>query len=222
MKDYIQARNGLIYESTPVLEIKVGPNPEIIFQKGSQVFDKVIWTGPVQALPLLIKGTETKVERNANTFQYMNVTCLVLVMKRKQGDIYWLNNIDPTISFGVAIEHTNLVSSEDYGGQHVLYVANYHSGKSILNQLSDKEVLDFHLFSLQKVFPDFKEKDIHQARVFRDTHSCPVYDLCYCKKMPRYEGWYPKLDICGMTQVYPEDRNMNNCVRNANNYLNNC
>lgn len=220
IKDYIQARNGAICEGTPVLEIKVGPNPEVICQKGSQVFDKVIWTGPMQALPLLIKDTDTNLARISNTFHYMGVTCLVLVMKRKQGDIYWLNNIDPAISFGVVIEHTNLVPSEDYGGKHVLYVANYHSAESILSQLSDKEVLDFHFSSLQKVFPDFKEKDIDQARVFRDTHSCPVYDLYYSKRMPCYEGWSPNLDICGMTQVYPEDRNMNNCVRNAYNYLN--
>ena len=39
------------------------------------------------------------------------------------------------------------------------------------------------------------------------------------ERIPPYQGWLLNVDICGMAQVYPEDGNMNNCVKNAFRYV---
>jgi len=143
-------------------------------------------------------------------------------LNKRQGDFYWLNNIDPSVTFGAVIEHTNLVPPEDYDGHHIVYVLNYHHPNSDLHGLTADQVLDRHSNSLTRLLGDFSRDDIVSLHLFKDVNSCPLYDLRFSEKMPPYQGWLHQVDICGMPQVYPVDRNMNACVQNARRYVKQC
>lgn len=79
-------------------------------------------------------------------------------------------------------------------------------------------LLDTHRPSLEQVFSEFHLNDILRLYCFHDHHSSPLYNLGFAERIPPYHGWLEGIDICGMTQVYPEDRSMNYCITNARHY----
>jgi protoporphyrinogen oxidase len=217
--DSIRERGGTVSAGDRVEQLIPGNRPELVSEKDRAVFDRVVWTIGLDSLPTIVQDIPPDVERKARSIEYMAVTCLVIVAKRRQGEFYWLNSIDPSVSFGAVIEHTNLVSPEDYGGNHILYVLNYHRQGSGFCGLGAEAVLEKHLCSLGKVLPNFSQEAIVRMHLFRDPESCPLYNLRFSEKVPPYQGWLPNVDICGMAQVYPIDRNMNACVQNAMHYV---
>ena len=219
MVESIRERGGMVVTDNPVQHIIPGNKPQVVSKDGDETFDRVVWTISLDLLSKLVKDIPLEVVRKAKAIEYIAVTCLVIVMNKQQGNFYWLNNMDPGISFGAVIEHTNLASPEDYGGNHILYVVNYHRQNCNFDNIGAEQNLDMHLPSLHKVFHDFRQEDIDRIYLFKNSYSSPLYNLRFLERIPPYQGWLPNVDICGMAQVYPEDRNMNHCVRNTLNYI---
>ena len=86
--------------------------PIIITNTSEVSFDKVVWTISLGPIRHIVQDLPSVIINKINYVQYMAVTCLVLVMNKRQSNYYWVNNIDPDISFGAVIEHTNLVPSK--------------------------------------------------------------------------------------------------------------
>jgi len=117
--------------------------------------DQVVATVPS---PLFIKMAPDSGEDYARLLRgvsYQAVICLVLKLKRPLSHIYWLNISDPDIPFVGAIEHTNYVSSENYGGHHILYLTNYLEDDDPLFNLSKDELLHQYLPGLRRLYGDF-------------------------------------------------------------------
>lgn len=186
--------------------------------------DRIVWTASLSLLAKLVPQITGVAPRQIlPVVPYVAVTILLLAMRRSQSPFYWLNNIDPDISFGAVIEHTRLASPDDYGGEHILYVVNYHEqddprfvGKT------PQELLELHEKSLQRIFGRFCREDICRMYVCQASFASPVYRVGFARTMPPYQGILPGVDVCNMAQVYPYDRNMNHCVYNALEYVKKC
>jgi protoporphyrinogen oxidase len=215
----IRKCGGRVLEHYPAEHVCPGERPRIISGHLDEEFERIIWTISPTLLPELVENLPPPVAIKAASIDYIAATCLILIMNRRLSNFYWLNNIDNENTFGAVIEHTNLVSETEYRGKHILYIANYHLQNSSPGEWDREELLAIHLPSLKRLFPTFHREDIEQIYLFRNPYSSPLYNLCFAERIPPYQGWLPGVDICGMTQVYPEDRNMNNCIRNAMKYV---
>jgi len=225
MADAIRQAGGQIHLGRAVREIRPGPQPQVILDGGlgPQTFDRVVWTASPDRLVRLVPNPPPEVVRKAEAVEYLAATQLILIMPRRQTDYFWLNNIDPAITFGGLIEHTNTAPPEHYAGEHILYVINYHRpGDERFTGRSLDELLDYHAPSLRRVLPEFRRDEILRTYCVRDDYSSPRYDLGYVRRIPPYQGWLPGVDLCSMCQVYPEDRNMGHGVDNARRYLAEC
>ncbi len=223
MADAIRARRGAVHAGKRVRAIRPAARPVVVCRDRTVAFDRVVWTADLQRLRRTVKEMPGDVATKAARIRYMAVTQLILVTRRRQTDFYWLNNLDPTITFGGLIEHTNLAPSEAYGGDHILYVVNYHraadpnfAGKTAA------ELLDYHTPSLEQIIADFCRQDLLRIYVIRNDASSLVYDLGYGQRRPPHRSWLPGVDVCGMAQVYPEDRNMSHGVDVARRYVAEC
>ncbi|MFH1921854.1 MAG: FAD-dependent oxidoreductase [Planctomycetota bacterium] len=221
MKEAITAGGGEVRTGSPVRRFRAGERPEIVSPRGGGRFDRVVWTASLEELLAAVCDPPAEFARQVEAIEYVAVTQLILVMKRRQTDYYWLNNIDPEHTFGGIIEHTNLASPDDYGGEHILYVVNYHRrGDPQFRGQTAATLLDYHLPSLKRTLPGFSCEDIVRLHAIRATYSSPLYDLGYGQRMPPYQGWLPNVDLCTQAQVYPRDRNMSHCAENALRYVN--
>jgi protoporphyrinogen oxidase len=183
--------------------------------QGDDVFDRLVWTGPPIQLAERLVPREPALIRRASHIDYVAATCLILFLKERLSDYYWINTIDADITFGGAIEHTNLVPPEEYGGVHVLYLVNYLPPTHRYMGLTPDALLRVHWPSLCKLYPSFREALIDRAYLFKTPAASPVYDLGFGDRMPPFTGWSSGIGIAGMPQVYPLDRNMNHCVQVA-------
>lgn len=216
----IERTGGVFRTGAPVTQIIPSAKPTAVWKNESFAFDRIVWTAGPEQLVRTIHEASGEVKARAADVPFIAVTQLILVMRRRQSDFYWLNSIDPVVSFGGLIEHTNLASAEQYGGEHILYVVNYHRPNDArFEGKTPKQILEHHAPSLARTLPGFSETDIVRTYCFRDSNASPLYSLGFLDKMPPYRGWFENVDLCGMSQVYPMDRNMNHCIANAAEYL---
>ena len=220
MVDAIRDGGGRVHTARPVQRLWSGPQPKLLCGNDTHTFDRIVWTASTDGLLRAVPDVPAHVAQKARAIEYMAVTQLIVITKRRQSDYYWLNNADPELSFGGLIEHTNMVPPEDFGGQHILYVVNYHRpGDPRFSGKTASALLEYHTPSLKRILPRFRRDEIIRLHCIRDTHSSPLYDLGFAERKPPYQGWLPNVDVCGMAQVYPEDRNMDHCARNALGYV---
>ena len=220
LADGIIARGGTIRLNAAAEAVQPGQRQRVTVAGKGFEYDRTIWTAAPQVLAQCGEGiTETASDR-LRAVDYLSVSCLVLALRRRLGDFYWINSIDDDTSFGIVVEHTNLVPSQWYGGKTILYVANYVRADSRFLNLDADHLLEAHLPSLRKLYPAFARRDVLSARAFSEQHASPLYDMGFHDRIPPYRGTLQGVDIVGMSQVYPEDRSMNNCIRNALRYVN--
>lgn len=181
----------------------------------TESFDRIIWTGHPQNLTKVLENPEPALVQGASRIRYIGACCMVLLMNKSLSDFYWVNNVDPSVTFGGCIEHTNLVPREDYGGLRVAYLINYIKPEHPYMALDVEALFEVHRPSLQRFCPHFDPGMIVQKFLFKSPVASPLYDLGFAERMPPFFGWSPGIGLLGMPQVYPIDRNMNHCIEVA-------
>jgi protoporphyrinogen oxidase len=182
------------------------PKPE------TQNFDLIIATVPSFAFTEMVPELPFDYIGKLKHVKYQSALCLVLKMKRPLSHIYWMNISDPTIPFVAAIEHTNYMPPEAYGGKHVLYLSNYLSLDSPLFSLSQDELLQEYLPHVRRINPEFDLDWVEESWLFRDDGGQPIITCNYSQEIPDHQTPIKGLYLANTTQIYPEDRGMNYSV----------
>jgi|LSQX01.3.fsa_nt_gb protoporphyrinogen oxidase len=149
--------------------------------------------------------------RKLNHLQYKGDLCLILRLRQPLSPYYWTTVCDD-LPFVVVIEHTNLVSSERYGG-HVVYLSRYLDITDPLWSEPDGAVFRQFVQGLNRLFPHFSTADVIDWRLKRTHYAQPVIVRAYSGQMPGIDTPAPLVKLAGMAQIYPEDRGMNYAVR---------
>ena len=134
-------------------------------------------------------------------------------LDRPLSSTYWLNVNDPSFPFVGVIEHTNFEDASSYAGNHVVYLSKYLPHTDTLYKMSTKEVLEYSLPYLKKMFPAFEEAWIRKYDVWKARWSQPVVEEHYSNLIPSEDGPRPGFYLCSMAQIYPEDRGTNYAIR---------
>jgi protoporphyrinogen oxidase len=174
--------------------------------------DVIIATVPSFAFTEMVPELPSDYVGKLRHVKYQSALCLVLKLKRPLSHIYWMNISDPTIPFVAAIEHTNYIPPQVYGGKHVLYLSNYLSSDSPLFALSQDELLREYLPHVQRINPEFDLDWVEESWLFRDDAGQPIVTCNYFRQVPDHQTPIEGLYLANTTQIYPEDRGMNYSV----------
>jgi protoporphyrinogen oxidase len=151
--------------------------------------------------------------KGLSSIEYTAVSCTILILDRQFSQYYWLNIGDESIPFGGLIEHTNLMGTEEYGGNHIIYISNYVYKNSPYYSMNAEELLEAYTPYLKRINPDFKKSWVKDVLAFRDEWAQPVIKRGYSRIKPSYETPVPGLYIANMCSIYPEDRGVNYAIR---------
>jgi len=162
-----------------------------------------------------VKGLPQFLSDQLQNIEYFGVYCNVLSLKQPLSDVYWLNVADPGFSFGGVIEHTNLIPSKEYDGQHLVYLSRYFAHSEEIASLSKKEVEDLMFADLQKIYPSLGKEQINETYLFRSNTAAIVTDRNFSKKVPSCQTSLSNLYLCNMAHIYPDERSVNNSIRIA-------
>ena len=178
--------------------------------------EQFLYTAPTPFLvdPLRQAGIQNLAEQ-LNKIRYFSAVCTLIETRRPLSDTYWLNIADPGLPFGGIIEHTNLIPSSHYQGQHITYLSRYFAQEEPIAALDNNGLAETMLGGLRKVYPDLHDNDIQNIHVFRSNTAAIVCRAGFSQEIPRCRTELDGLYLATMAHVYPDERSTNNSIRVA-------
>lgn len=147
--------------------------------------------------------------------RYLSNICIVLELDRSLSTMYWLNVNDPSFPFVGVIEHTNFEPASTYDGRHIVYLSKYLPSSAELYNMPKAGVTRVAINALQRMFPEFPERAVLNAHVWRADYAQPLVERHYSRLIPSFNTPVENLFLSTMAQIYPEDRGTNYAVRNG-------
>jgi protoporphyrinogen oxidase len=145
----------------------------------------------------------------------MGAVVMILALKHQLSEqgYYWYNLPKSAgYPFLALVEHTNFVSPENFGGEHIVYVGDYlETGHEYFN-MSQEELLARFLPALSRFNPKFEPGWVRKTWLFRTEYAQPVPLVNHSKNIPTIQTPIPGLYFASMSQVYPWDRGTNFAV----------
>jgi len=144
----------------------------------------------------------------------MGAVVLVLALKSRFTDgHYWINlPKSEGIPFMGLVEHTNYISSEHYGGDHLVYCGDYLPPDHPYFDYSKEQLLAEYLPGLTKINPDFRRDWVRASWMFTEKYAQPIPTLNHSRNIPPLKTPINGLWMANMSQVYPWDRGTNYAV----------
>lgn len=210
LADLVEERGGVIHLNTPVEEVEVRDGEVCGIRAGGRLhqFDQVLMTTPNIITRKIVPRLPRPYVEVLDRVKYQWATCLVLALDRPLTDMYWLSIADD-LPFVACVEHTNFMSPEDYGGNHIVYLSNYVSPDHPVLKMQADEVLDAYTEGLRRLNPAFDPSWVRQRWFFKDPGGQPVIGTNYSRSIPDMRTGVTGLYLSNTTQVYPEDRGQN-------------
>ncbi len=181
----------------------------------SESFDKVLVTTSPSLMAKLSPDLPKNYLQGLLELKSMGAVVMVLSLKNqlsKEG-YYWFN-LPKEAGFPMLalVEHTNFVSPEHFGGDHILYAGDYLEAGHEYFSLSDEQLLEKFLPAFQKINPEFSRDWVKKVWVFKTNYAQPVPLLNHSQNIPPIQTPIDGLYFASMSQVYPWDRGTNFAV----------
>ncbi len=185
-------------------------------------YDQVLSTSSPRLLLQMASGlADTEYGKRVAALRSIGGLCVVFALKRSlmPDDSYWLNlpaatadKSQSAFPFLALVEHTNYISREHYGGDHIVYCGDYVPPSHEYFQLSPAALVQRFMPALKKVNPAFQPEWIRKWWVWRAPYAQPVPELNHSQKIPDIQTPLPGLYWASMSQVYPWDRGTNYAI----------
>jgi protoporphyrinogen oxidase len=203
--------------STPVQHIstrsEAGLNLET--KSGTLEFDQVLVTTSPALLAQM--APTLKADYIEALLRLKSTGAVVLVLSLNQqlsrDGYYWFNLPKGAgFPFLALVEHTNFLSSDYFGGDHIVYCGDYVDPDHEYFSLSEEALLERFLAILPKINPDFKPEWVRKTWLFRTKYAQPVPEVNHSRNIPAIKTPISGLFFASMSQVYPWDRGTNFAV----------
>jgi protoporphyrinogen oxidase len=206
-----------IHLRSPVSKIESSPEQGLTIHVGEdkwQVDQCLVTTSP-GLLAKMAPGLPADYLSQLLQLKSMGAVVLILALKEKlsESGVYWHNlPKDAGFPFLALVEHTNYLSPQFFGGDHLVYCGDYLVPDHEYFELSEEELLSRFKQSLTRFNPSFTDDWIRDHWLFRTRYAQPVPPLNHSQSIPDLKTPIPGLWLASMSQVYPWDRGTNFAV----------
>ena len=201
--------------SSAVTGIRALPGGQVTVETGggSETFDAVISTSSPALMAKLAPDLPASYSDSLRALKSMGAVVLVLALDRQLTQYYW-HSIPKEAGFPflALVEHTNYMSPEHYGGDHLIYIGDYLDPTHEYFRLSAEELLERFLPSLPRFNPAFDRSWIKQIWLWKTPYAQPVPPVNHSRNIPPIRTPLKGLYFASMSQVYPWDRGTNFAV----------
>lgn len=217
LAEAVRQRGATIHLGTAVREITPNDDGTLTLHTpaGAQVYDRVMVTTSPRLLTRLAPSLPADYLSQLNALKSMGAVVLIVSLKQQLSEkgYYWHNlPKDAGFPFLAMCEHTNFVSPEHFGGDHLIYCGDYLQSDHEYFKLTVDELLDRFVPSLSRFNPNFDRAWIKKAWLFRETYAQPVPPINHSRAIPDIHTPIKGLYFASMSQVYPWDRGTNYAV----------
>jgi len=146
----------------------------------------------------------------------MGAVVLTLSLKHQvsREGYYWYN-LPKTAGypFLAFVEHTNYLSPDYFGGEHIVYCGDYLDSTHENFALSKDQLIEKFLPALRRFNPDFKADWVIKSWLYKTDYAQPIPLVNHSQNIPAIHTPLDGLYFAGMSQVYPWDRGTNFAVQ---------
>jgi protoporphyrinogen oxidase len=217
MIEEIEKLGGKIETATPVEEVAVDSGGQVCVKTPRETlsFDRVIATAPSHIIEKMMPTLSADYRARLHEVKYLGMVCVVLLLRQKLTPYYVTNLTDNDVPFTGVIEMTNLISTEEIKGRHLVYLPKYTAPGDPLFEASDDLVWELFRKSFQRMFPNLQEDDIEKRLVFREKLVQPLPVLHYSDRVPPIETNLKGVMVANTTQIINSTLNNNEMVKIA-------
>jgi protoporphyrinogen oxidase len=203
------------------VEIRLRTRVELIERKqnglkvGSEIFDKVLVTTSPNLMAKMCPELPESYLEGLLELKSMGAVVMIMSLKHQLSEkgYYWFNlPKGQGFPFLALVEHTNYVSPENFGGDHIVYAGDYLIPGHEYFSLSDKELLERFAPAFKRINPKFEKDWVKKTWVFKTNYAQPVPLVNHSKNIPDINTPVLGLYFASMSQVYPWDRGTNFAV----------
>ena len=207
------------------VEIRLGVGVESIKRERGQLsvradgeavgFDKVLVTTSPNLMAKLSPDLPQNYLKGLLELKSMGAVVMVLSLKHQLSNegYYWFNlPKEAGYPMLALVEHTNFVSKENFGGDHIVYAGDYLEVGHEYFSLSDEALVERFIPAFKKINPAFERDWIKKVWVFKTNYAQPVPLVNHSKHIPSIQTPIEGLYFASMSQVYPWDRGTNFAV----------
>ncbi|MDX9849873.1 MAG: NAD(P)/FAD-dependent oxidoreductase [Anaerolineaceae bacterium] len=217
---YLKNKGVQILLNTPVKSIRKDGESGLLITTaaGEQIFEQSLVTSSPSLMARMAPELPKEYLEGLLNLKSLGAVVLTLSIKQqlsKEG-YYWFNLPKKAgFPFLALVEHTNYLSPDYFGGDHILYCGDYLETDHEYFQLTQEEIIQRFTPSLQRINPDFQPDWIKNAWLYRTQYAQPVPFINHSKNIPDIRTPLPGLFFASMSQVYPWDRGTNFAVEIA-------
>ena len=178
-------------------------------------FDKVLVTTSPSLMAKLCPELPESYLKGLLELKSMGAVVMTLSLKNslsKEG-YYWFNvPKEEGYPFLALVEHTNFVSKEHFGGDHIVYAGDYLELGHEYFEMTDEQLLEKFIPAFEKFNSEFKRDWVKKIWVHKTNYAQPVPLVGHSKNIPAIQTPIEGLYFASMSQVYPWDRGTNFAV----------
>ena len=212
----VQAQGGQVRLETAVRAVQPAADGRLRLETaaGAGEHERVIATCSPQEMRRLALDLPPGYAAQLGQLESMGAVVLVLALERSLvSQHYWINiPAGEGFPFMGLVEHTNYISREHYGGDHLVYCGDYLLPDHPYFDYSKEQLLEAYLPGLVKINPDFHPEWVRASWMFAEKYAQPVPTLHHSRNVPPLATGVPGLYLACMSQVYPWDRGSNYAV----------
>jgi protoporphyrinogen oxidase len=187
----------------------------IVAAEKPELFDQVLVTTSPALLAKLSPDLPPDYLKGLLELRSMGAVVMVLALKHQlsQQGYYWFNlPKEAGYPMLALVEHTNFVSSEHFGGDHIVYAGDYLELGHEYFSMSDEALLERFAPAFKKINPAFELDWVKKVWVFKTNYAQPVPLVNHSRNIPAIRTPISGLYFASMSQVYPWDRGTNFAV----------
>ena len=214
--DFVEILTGMGVEirlQSPVQDIS--RDLEVRTSGSNQKYDRVLVTTSPALLSNMVPALPEDYNVGLLNLKSMGAVVLTLSLSQqlsKEG-YYWYNiPKDQGYPFLAVVEHTNYLSPDYFGGDHILYCGDYRDADHAYFEMTEEQILAEFLPPLKKINPDFDPSWVKKSWLYRTKYAQPVPELDHSRNIPAVQTPIDGLYFASMSQVYPWDRGTNFAV----------
>ncbi len=220
LAEHVQDMGAEIRLRTPVSKIQItGEDRLQVTANGETLeFDQcLVTTSPGLLAKIAPDLPPTYLEKLMAMKSMGAVVMIVAINHRLSAEgIYW-HSLPKSAGFPFLslVEHTNFISSDRFGGDHIIYVGDYLEPGHEYFTLSKDELLERFLPAFSRFNPQFTSDWVRDSWMFRTPYAQPIPLLNHSRSIPSIRTPVSGLWFASMSQVYPWDRGTNFAVEIA-------
>jgi protoporphyrinogen oxidase len=216
--DILRQKGVEIRLSTAVQQIKSldGKKVEVQSVNGNEIFDRCLVTLSPGLMARMAPDLPQDYLKGLLDLKSMGAVVMVLALRRKLSTkgYYWYSMPKSAgYPFLALVEHTNFVSPNEFGGDHIVYCGDYLDVSHEYFSLSQAELLDRFVPHLKKINPEFNTSWVRKNWLFKANYAQPIPLVNHSKNIPAIRTPLAGVYFASMSQVYPWDRGTNFAVQ---------